>query len=1791
MVEKKTSESASAMDAVICGLCGHQNPVTQRFCGQCGGELKSFFRRVKEEQRAFDEGPQTQVTFLFGVFGETGSDGIEEEAIIEQLRKRLLGRFRLVVTERGGKFEDLGKGRFGATMGHTEPTEEDPLDAVTLGLKLLRLAAVGRQLPPLRLVATTGRIPQRMLQKPLFSTPEREDETEGHALYRLAQKVSRPCPVGGLFVDSLTYRMIRDTHHCKRTRLGGGVLASTPIYEVQSSVDSTRGAFSLPMMGREREMGRLMRALERIESGEGPIFFTLTGELGIGKTRLLMEFQRSISGRAMLFRNPRERRRIDRWRRTPYSYFAEILRAFFEIYENEEDELSRQKLVQGILSTYADRTDQAVREIAHLIGLLCQVDFPESPYIDTEREDPTQLERRAFAAFTRYLEGAATRRPLVFLLDNLYSADSSSLRLLKHLTQSLESSPILFVCASRHALLTKLEEEAEMTLPGERLHLKPLSEETAKQLVQAILPEQIELPVEIMARILAMGEGNPFFLRECLRDLSEQGLAELSKEGRLEQLEIPQSLEGILQARLSRLGSEEREILQKAAIFGRAFWRGGVEMLLRYEADIPTGWRITQGVTTSREDDVEEILQRLEEQGVIQIAHESFFEGEPQYLFSPSLLQELMYQEIPTDLLPHYHRLAAQWLELVARHRILDLSTEIAHHLELGELPARAATYQLDLGQQALKASSVDAAIVYLEKGLKGLDGTMISRRVEGLRLLSEAYLQQGRYPDAMRSFEQLLGLSWQMGHRVLAGEIFSRMGWVAFLMRDFEKALSLLKNAHALHQESEYTRGVAMALSHMGKVYTVLGDYNQARVYLQEALDLRRQLGHAGDLAWTLNDMGNLQMEQGLLAQARSSYEEALAIRRQIGHTSQILQSMNNLALLHVSRGDYDAALAELQEILALAQKASDKLALAVVLVNIAESSLLQGDLARCMETLDRAMATAEKLGDKWILAECYRIQGECLLEQGEPLEALVSCGKAYRLVMEKNIRSLLSSLYRLMGQVYAAIPAETLESKAKSTNERLGLPPFLFGKAAACFDEAIAMAQHHGNLREEAKSRLEMGVFETNSGKIQLGRDEITKAKGMFSRLGMDFYVELAERLLDDIQEFQEAEEDEESKPYRENLAAQTIQFRVTFSEEDIGPAPSTEALSKEEREALLQGDAKQDDALDLAAAWADREASPVSASSASVPQEASSTSTRDDLLAAPKMTHAEERTTSEMPIPPAAETPVHATSEMPVHAATLADLSTVAEMPIPLANHTPSSDEASSQGGGQTRVTPVYVMEALAQASIREEASETASLVEAFSEADHDDEWTDQKTVRIKGFDPSMLEGKSQTLALPVSAKPPILREEDTPPTLEATDGDLDAIKTPMQTERSSTLAKQAQATSDTFAKVALPPPALPPPALPPKPTTSKTPSTSLETSRPSRTHLPFPKLTSSGLPALGAVSSPALSIPEMPGIPPAMLEGAWKEENAQASKSDDAFAAAPRPSSLSIPEMPGIQALEGIEFPGKPDAKELPGTISRDDLPAFAPESKAASSRASTKLPFPKLGASPLSPPLSAVSTPSPSKKPEKQFSELGDEKVESFPVEEDPAWRATSLQETKAPQARVHVPPPPPEALRASRQSKQPTPPAQPALVETAAPTPPSGVPPHASPTPPSGSTKPAIESIESAEEEGFSSNPQAALQAALSQKLAFEEGGEASVDPALFPKMPPKKPSVYDSQMIIAQVAEDDHLSRDWFEEGRSDRSKKFWKEHQEDLKEVHEELQHEQILEELEKMPEKKKS
>ncbi len=343
---------------------------------------------------------------------------------------------------------------------------------------------------------------------------------------------------------------------------------------------------------------------------------------------------------------------------------------------------------------------------------------------------------------------------------------------------------------------------------------------------------------------------------------------------------------------------------------------------------------------------------------------DSDFEGEAQYSFVPGLLHEIVYNEIPEPLRAPYHRLAGQWLELMAQRRNSDINIEIAHHFDLGGEEAHAAHYHIDIGIRSLKMYATQRAIVHLEKGLQHLDPFLVQKRVRGLRQLAEAYILNGQYEEAIARFQELLKISWQMGQRVMAGEAYIRIGWIYYLMRDFEKALSAMKNGHTMHQEIMHQRGIATALSNMGSVYQVMGDYSRARLYFQESLEIRRELGHPGDLAWALNNMGNLLIDQGELAEAQRLHTEALEIRKSLGNPHLIIRSMNNLALIHIIRGDYDAALADLLVSSNLAQKIGEKLGMSIITCNIGELYLLRGEIEKADKYLQQAMQLAERLG-----------------------------------------------------------------------------------------------------------------------------------------------------------------------------------------------------------------------------------------------------------------------------------------------------------------------------------------------------------------------------------------------------------------------------------------------------------------------------------------------------------------------------------------------------------------------------------------------------------------------------------------------------------------------------------------------------------------------------------------------------------------------------------------------------------------------------------------------------------
>ncbi len=1122
--------------------------------------MSEFFRRerlkkIREESKVFEIGPPVQVSYILGLFGEY-PEGITSPEVLKNLRL-ILSRFRLVTTETRGKFTDLGSGYWTALLGAEDPTEEDPLMAVTVALKMMKIASRSKKLPPLKIAVVTGPVSQKTLSTPPdIRSFLASGDTTGNPLIDRALKILSSQREPAVYVDSFTYQMVRDFHLCQRVAELPSAPSPLEVYRVQSSSQNPQFAKEPKLIDRLEEIQKMRELFAAAERGDGPVFLTVTGELGIGKSRLVREFAKEVEKKSHLFRNPRERRRIDRWRRVPYSYFGEILRAFFKLDERNPKSLEEFLEIVGEIFPSSEEPP-LLREQLEALAPLFLLDFISTSSISPEGEDPKEREKRVFAAFSRFLELAAATKPVVFILEDLYSADAPSIRLLQYLIRHLEVGESLFICVSRTDLLALLEEELGLKLPDEKIVLKPLDRESSRQLIRELLPRDLTLPEKLCEQILDLSEGNPFFLREVIRHLAEKEIFDKLESGEeISRLDIPQNIEGILLSRLSTLSEEERDVLYKAAIFGKNFWRGAVESLYRQESELPQGWQLQDGVFSSREDDLESILDTLVHKGIVQRVEPSEFPDETQYTFSPGFLQELIYQEIPETLRGPYHFLAAQWLELAAHRNRRELKLEIVHHLDSAKQYSLAAPYHIDIGIKYFRTFDIINAIQHLEQGLSHLDSEKIVKLTSGLKVLAESYIVNAQYDKAIETFEKLLNLSWKMGQRSLGGDIYLRIGWVHFLKRDFKKALSSMKNGHTLHRQAQNRRGIAMALSNMGQVYTMLGDFGRAEPLLKEALEIRRKLQLPGDLAWALNNMANLLMHKGQLDEALKLHREALEIRKKLNNPFLIIRSRNNIALIYMLKGDYDSALAELLPSSALAKRLGEKLGMAIIMVNIAELYLLKGEFNQAEEAIQQALQYSQKLQDPLLLSECYRLQSELALERQSEEEALQSAIKSFELVNEHDIKPNLIPLYRVLGDIFASAEEREIQLPKPAS---LPFEERFFADPIACYEESIALAHQYGNQPEEAKSRMMLGIYEVNSGNIARGRYQLQLAQNAFSKLGMFRELEEVTAMLEEIDLFQgrtDRAKEKALRPPRSKLASvdKTIIQQFSYSPEEM-------------------------------------------------------------------------------------------------------------------------------------------------------------------------------------------------------------------------------------------------------------------------------------------------------------------------------------------------------------------------------------------------------------------------------------------------------------------------------------------------------------------------------------------------------------------------------------------------------------------------------------------------------------
>jgi class 3 adenylate cyclase/tetratricopeptide (TPR) repeat protein len=643
-----------------CPSCGHENPDGARFCNTCGTPLKTDARALGEERKT--------VTVVFvDLVGFTAQAERLDPEDVRSVLTPYHARVRAELERHGGTVEkyigDAVMAVFGAPAAH----EDDPERAVRAALSIRDGFAeqAGMQL---RIAVHTGEALVALGARPA----EGEAMVAGDVV-NTAARMQGAAPVNGVLVGETTFRATRDaiSYRDRPPMEAKGKAEPVPVWEAVEAVarlgvDVAEGA-TTPLAGRDHELDLLRSLLGRVRDERSAQLVTLVGVPGIGKSRLVGELFRIVDGDPELIRW-RQGRCLPYGERVTYWALGEIVKAEAGILETDSAVEAGQKLDEAVTRLVPETSEARwLRdELGALVGLAG----------DRRHAEATT----ATTAWRRFFDEIAERGPTVLVFEDLHWADDGLLDFLEDLVDWLRGVPLLVVGTARPELLERRQRWGGGKANATTISLQPLGDADAARLISALLSQPVQLAYHQQA-LLARAGGNPLFAEQFVRMLTERGTTG----------DMPESVQGVIAARLDALSRAEKDLLQDAAVQGKVFWLGGIAAAM--------------GLS---EDEAERLLRSLVRKDFVRRERRSTVAGDSQYSFQHVLLRDVAYGQIPRAARASKHRQAAEWIEGLGRPE--DHAELLAHHYGQALELSRAAGLEDDVGLVDDARASLTAA-------------------------------------------------------------------------------------------------------------------------------------------------------------------------------------------------------------------------------------------------------------------------------------------------------------------------------------------------------------------------------------------------------------------------------------------------------------------------------------------------------------------------------------------------------------------------------------------------------------------------------------------------------------------------------------------------------------------------------------------------------------------------------------------------------------------------------------------------------------------------------------------------------------------------------------------------------------------------------------------------------------------------------------------------------------------------------------------------------------------------
>jgi class 3 adenylate cyclase/tetratricopeptide (TPR) repeat protein len=900
---RKFCGGCGALLSQACPACGAGNEPGVRFCGECGASLEGGIAPGAVRQAPAAERRLVSVLFADLVGFTSASEGRDAEETRELLT-RYFDTCRTVIERYGGTVEKFIGDAVMAVWGTPVAQEDDAERAVRAALDLV--GAVSDLAPGVRARAgvltgeaavTIGAEGQGMVAGDLVNTASR------------IQSAAEP---GSVLVGEATKRATEAAiayaaageHQLK------GKTESVRTWQALRVTAGRRGALKSaglepPFVGRGRELRLVKELFHACAAERRAHLVSVVGIAGIGKSRLSWEFEKYIDGLSEDVRWHRGRC-LAYGEGVAFWALAEMVRMRAQITEAEDPDEARRKVQATVEEHVPDAEERRFVEprLAHLLGL---------------DEGAAHGKEELFGAWRLLFERMSETRPVVLLFEDLQWADATLVEFISYLLEWSRNHPIYVLCHARPELQERHPGFGLGSRNQTALFLEPLSAEAMEALLDGFAPG---LPTELREQILQRAEGVPLYAVETIRMLLDRGL--LVQEGSIyrptgtiDELEVPETLHGLIAARLDGLEPEERRLLQDASVLGKTFSKKALAAL----AGIP-------------ELELEPLLSALVRKEVLGVQADPRSPERGQYGFLQDLVKRVAYQTLARRERKARHLAAAALLESSFGEAEQEIVEVVASHY---------------LAAYEAQPDAEDAAEI----------------RSSARELLARAGERAGSLAavaEARRYFEQAAGLADDPLERA---RLLDRAGWMAFQNAELEAGEALFAAAHELLAPLD-THAAATVSARLAQIETWTGRAEQARSRLEAAFAAVADDEPDEDVVEVAARLGSALANGGDYEQAREPTEFALRHSQALRLPEQLVRGLLTKAAIVRASGRPEEAFALQRHALRLALEHDLSEQASIAYIHLSDACFRNDRYSEALDALGDGLVLARRIGSR---------------------------------------------------------------------------------------------------------------------------------------------------------------------------------------------------------------------------------------------------------------------------------------------------------------------------------------------------------------------------------------------------------------------------------------------------------------------------------------------------------------------------------------------------------------------------------------------------------------------------------------------------------------------------------------------------------------------------------------------------------------------------------------------------------------------------------------------------------